>query len=83
VGTRELKALLRVLKDAGVSKYTTSDGLTVTFRDPTPGPAESPGMAVDDGDFSGETTLDLPDGLLDPRARVEELHRRARDRGAS
>lgn len=71
MGTRQLKALLRVLSDAGVSSYAAGD-LKLTFRDPSPQDATG-AMAV-----NGETgaPLDLPEETWDPSRRLAEIYRK-------
>jgi hypothetical protein len=72
VDSRKLKSLLRVLRDAGVTSYTSGD-LSVTFGDRNAQIAPEPVAAAD-----GETgaPLDLPEGVWDPRHRVAEINRK-------
>ena len=71
--SRELAAVLKVLKAAGVQKATLGD-VSVEFRD-------EPVLLVPAGD--AETIPDgedmkLPDGMFDPRDMLAKINRRAR-----
>lgn len=64
---RELAGLLRILKAAGVTRYT-ADGVSVTFGDVSPQGQET--APAQDGD------LDLPHGVIDPRAKLAEIYKK-------
>ena len=68
---RELKAILGILRRAGVAKYTFGD-LTVEFGDAAP---PAPVQAADDAETQ---QLDLPDGLMDPRPALQRINAKQR-----
>lgn len=73
MGTRELKALLRTLRAAGVTKYATPD-LSVTFGDLSQ--PEATAAAPDQEPDAG--SAELPDGVYDPVGAIQKLNTKHR-----
>lgn len=84
---KSLEALLRALeRHPRVASFSaTADGaVSLTFRDPFPGepgaPAGEAYGAPADTAPGGDNSLDLPDGVFDPRRMIREINRRKQER---
>jgi hypothetical protein len=71
--SRELAALLRVLKQFGVTSYRAGD-ISVQFGDGALPMASAPEKEPED--------LELPPGVIDPRAKLAEIYAKRGKRAA-
>lgn len=74
--TRELAALLRILKAHGVTSYRAGD-VSVTFGDHSQAHQAPP--AEDEADDHDQ---ELPDGVIDPRKKLAEIYSKRGKRAA-
>lgn len=68
---RRLKGLIRTLKAEGVAEFeeTPDGGVRLRFADASP-------VFANAASTDGDTDMDLPPGVLDPRAAIAAIYKR-------